>query len=346
MFFRIKNEIDRKLAEFIKNIDKTYSLSKISPLLAKCIKDFVLRDGKRIRPILFAIGYLGFIKKPASGFYLSALSMELLHDFLLVHDDIIDKSDTRRGKPSMHAMLNKSLAKHKNIKFNGQDLSIVAGDIIYAMAIEAFLAIKEKPERKEKALRKFIRAAVFTGSGEFIELLSGIKDLAQITKQDIYKIYDYKTSYYSFSTPLATGAFLAGADKSQINKLSGFGILLGRAFQIKDDILGMFADEKEIGKSTLTDLQEAKKTLLIWQAYKRSRKKDKALILKIFRKKNITRGDLNLIQRIIKDSGALRKCEEEINLLFLKAEKLILSCSMNSKYKHCLVEYCQKLLDL
>src|SRR4030042_1567895 len=102
----IKNRIEKNLKSYIGDLDKLYSLSRISPLLAKNIKEFVLREGKRVRPILFIIGYLAYAKKQAPFLYRSAVSIELLHDFMLIHDDIIDKSDTRRGKPSLHKKLN------------------------------------------------------------------------------------------------------------------------------------------------------------------------------------------------------------------------------------------------
>ena len=251
-----------KLHRLSGKLDELYSLSRISPLLFKTIKDYILRKGKRVRPTLFIIGYLGFKKNPAPGLYASALSLELLHDFLLAHDDIIDKSDVRRGKPSMHRVLSDYLRKYKNIKFGGEDLTIAAADIMYAMAIHTFLFIKENRQRKEKALRKLIEAAIDTGSGEFAELLYGIKDIKNLNKQDIYRIYDLKTAYYTFSCPLSAGAILAGAKKQQTDLLYNYGIYLGRAFQIKDDILGIFGNENKIGKSTLTDLREGKKTLL------------------------------------------------------------------------------------
>ncbi|MCK4912832.1 MAG: polyprenyl synthetase family protein, partial [Candidatus Omnitrophica bacterium] len=237
---RVKKKIDSQLSEFLQNANKSYSLEAISPILFKSIADFILRDGKRIRPTLFIIGYVGFSKRKALNLYQSALSVELLHDFFLIHDDIIDKSDTRRGKPSLHKVFDKFLAKRKNIKFNGQDLAIVAADIVYALATKAFLSIKEDSQRKEKALQRFIKAAVHTGCGEFIELLSGIKKIEEINKKDIYKIYDYKTSHYTFASPLSMGAILAGAKQSEINKLSEFSLYMGRAFQIRDDALSMF----------------------------------------------------------------------------------------------------------
>ncbi|MDP2044470.1 MAG: polyprenyl synthetase family protein, partial [Candidatus Omnitrophota bacterium] len=157
MFLKIKSKIEKELRAYANSLDKTYRLSSLSPLLLKSIKEFILRDGKRVRPVLFCIGYLGYAKKVTTpGLYRSALALELLHDFMLVHDDIIDKSSTRRGKPSMHALLNQHLKKYKNIKFSGADLTIVIGDVIYALALDAFCAVKENPVRKERALRKLI----------------------------------------------------------------------------------------------------------------------------------------------------------------------------------------------
>ena len=346
MYNRIKNKIDRELKKFATNINNLYSLSSISPLLSKCIKDFMLREGKRIRPILFVTGYLGFAKRPAPGLYTSALSIELLHDFMLIHDDIIDKSDKRRGKPSMHRMLDNYLFGYKDIKFNGIDLSLVVGDVMYAIAIKTFLSIKEDMCRKEKALNKFIEAAIYTGSGEFIELFSGVKNIDKITKQDIYKIYDYKTAHYTFSAPLSIGAVLAGAPENQIDKLCQSGIYLGRAFQIKDDILGLFASERKIGKSTLSDLQEAKRTILIWYAYNNSNKKAKLLIKRLLSKKKVNKLDLLRMREIIKQSGALKFAKKEISHLRKKAEDLINSSKIQENYKDSLLRYPEELLSL
>ncbi|MCX5703967.1 MAG: polyprenyl synthetase family protein [Candidatus Omnitrophica bacterium] len=343
---KIKNKIDSQLAGYILDIDKLYSLSKISPLLFKNIRNFIRRDGKRIRPILFVIGYLGFAKKAAYGLYRSAVALEIFHDFMLVHDDIIDKSDTRRGKPSMHAALNRYLKDYKNIKFDGQDLSIVAGDVMYAMAIHAFLSVKEDMRRKEAALKKLIEAAIYTGSGEFIELLYGAKNIEEIKKSDIYKIYDLKTANYTFASPLSIGAILAGARKNQVEKLFKYGIYLGRAFQIKDDILGMFGVKAKIGKSNLTDLQEAKKTILIWYAYRNSKRKHKLAIKRILAKRNIYKKDLLRIRKIVLAAGALDYAKKEVHALIRKALAINKGSQMHLKYRQSLDSYAGKLLSL
>ncbi len=347
MFAVIKNKIEKNLPLFLRHVDKVYSLSKISPLIFTSIRDFVLRDGKRIRPILFVTGYLGFSKRTDTpGLYTSALSIELLHDFMLVHDDIIDKSDMRRNKPSMHAMLNSYLGRFRKVKFNGQDLAIVIGDVMYATAIHAFLSIREDMERKESALKKFIEAAIFTGSGEFIELLCGTKAIERVTKDDVYKIYDYKTAYYTFSCPLAAGAILAGAGPKDIRDLSRYGILLGRAFQIKDDILGMFSEEDKTGKSSLADLKEAKKTLLIWYAYNHAAPKSRRRIKTILENDTAGRKDLLEMRHLISESGALAYAGKEIARFQKKARTLLLDSGMRVPYAQSLLEYSEKILDL
>lgn len=346
MIDRIKTKIEQELSVYFDRRPTTHSLHTISPLLFNNIAQFARRDGKRIRPILFVLGYLGFSGKPARGLYTSAVSIELLHDFMLIHDDIIDKSDTRRGKPSMHTMYNNFLRAKTGVKFYGEDLAIITGDVLYAMAIHSFLAIQEEPRRKEAALRKLIEAALFTGSGEFIELIKGLKDIAHMPKSDIYQIYDLKTANYTFSSPLIIGATLAGAHERETRILKDFGIKVGRAFQIKDDILGIFGDEKKIGKSILTDLQEAKKTLLVWYAWRASGKTQKRQIQNILKKANAKKSDLFIMRDIIQNSGSLKYAKDEIQRLLADAHRIYEKSKMNLPYKDLVIRYAQKILNV
>lgn len=346
MLNKIKNRLKKELPCLIGDLNRQYSLNKISPLLYQSIREFILRKGKRARPLLFIAGYLGFAKKAAKGLYRSALSLELLHDFMLVHDDIIDKSATRRGKPALHVLLNRYLKKYGRRKFSGEDLSIVLGDVLYAMSLRAFLDIQADPQDKERALKKFISAALYTGSGEFIELLYGLKDIDKIKKEEIYKIYDLKTAHYTFASPLAIGATLAGAAKRETDKLSRYGLYLGRAFQIKDDILGIFSSQRQTGKSDLADLKEAKKTILIWQAYHASGSQDKRIIKNTLAKQKAGKSDLLKIRRIIKKSGALDYAADEIKRFMQKACAILKTSGLSGPYKKILEKYAQEILKL
>lgn len=346
MLKEIKNKIETELAKYAWDLERAYSLDRLAPVLSWGIKDFILRPGKRLRPALFALAYLGFARKPGRHLYKAALSFELLHDFLLVHDDIVDKAATRRGRPSMHQMFAAHLQRCKKVKFNGPDLAILSGDVLLALAIEAFLSVNEERQRKERALSQFIRAAINTGIGEFRELFSGALDIAKISPADIYKIYDYKTAGYTFAAPLSCGATLAGAAPAESAKLYQYGIYLGRAFQLKDDLLGLFGEEDQTGKSGLTDLQEAKKTLPLWAAYHNSGRANQAAIRRVLALTQVKRADLLQIRRIIKISGALDYSKQELANLIEKARKTIESSRMRPKYKAELAAYSQELLTL
>lgn len=347
MFNGIRKRLDNELRSLLSRMDKEYRLSYISPLLTESIKEFLLRKGKRIRPLLFVFGYLGFSKKAAKGLYRSALCMELLHGFMLIHDDIIDKSLIRRGRPAMHALLNNYLKKTRlSLKFSGEDLAIVLGDVIYAMAINALLSIKEDLARKEKALRMFVEAAMYTGSGEFIELIYGMKELDEVKKEDIYKVYDYKTAYYSFASPLAMGAILAGATDAQADKLFRYGVCLGRAFQIKDDLISFLDTEKETGKPSLSDLQEGKKTLPLWHAFKHSSPSGRKDIEKILGKKKVLKSDLFKMRRILMDCGSVEYARKEIMKLIGLARSYNAHSGINLRQRLRLEAYCSEILKL
>jgi geranylgeranyl diphosphate synthase, type I len=346
MLKEIKKRLEKELVRYVSEIDEHFGLRNISPLLFSRIREFVLREGKRVRPTLFIIGYLGYCRRPAKGLYASALSLELLHDFMLVHDDIIDKSDLRRGKPSLHKLFETALKPHPEAKFNGQDLAIVAGDVMYAMALHTFLRIEEPAARKEAAFKKLIEAAMYTGSGEFIELMYGVRSLEQLSLEDIYRVYDYKTAYYTFAYPLTMGATLGGASPKEIGRLFKYGVYLGRAFQIKDDIIGLFSDEKEIGKSNLTDLQEAKNTALVWHAHAGGTARQRKQLKDILRKAHADRKDLELMQELIRATGSLEANKKEIALLIEKAQTIADRLTLSPRTKAFLRDYPREILSV
>ncbi len=340
----VRGQLERRLKDYFRTLQRHHRLKTTSPLLFSALREFALREGKRVRPTLFVVGYRGYCRRCARGLLTSALSLELLHDFMLVHDDIIDKSDLRRGKPALHRIFQQHLKRYRGIKFNGTDLAIIAGDVLFAMALHSFLAIREAPQRKEEALKLLFEAALRTGSGEFIELISGARDIAAVRRKDIEAVYDFKTAYYTFAYPLMMGAVLGGARRNELRRLGSFGIYLGRAFQIKDDIIGMFSEEEEIGKSILSDLQEAKKTLLLWTAYRKSPRPAQQHIRRILSKTRVTRADLMTIRGIVTSSGALQGAKAEIALLRSRAQKLLEKTSMRPACKSFLRDFSAQVL--
>ncbi|MCA9398764.1 MAG: polyprenyl synthetase family protein, partial [Candidatus Omnitrophica bacterium] len=296
----IRKKIDQSLAIFMDRIKEDYKLHLVSPVLYESIREFSLRKGKRIRPVLLILSYLGYCpknKRIPHSLYNASTCIELLHNFMLIHDDIIDRSNLRRGKPTLHKLLGKAIKSDDPEKL-GSDLAIIAGDIVYALAIDAFLSIKEDPLRKEKALKYFIQTAAFTAMGEFVDTIHGVKNVNKIKENDVYLNYTLKTARYTFDCPLVTGAILAGAPQNDIKRLSELGILIGQAFQIQDDVIGIFGSEKNIGKSILSDLAESKKTLLVCHAYETLKGKKRAQFLKHFNKSKKTYQDLVAVRKI------------------------------------------------
>ena len=215
----------------------------------------------------------------------------------------------------------------------GFDLSIIAGDIIYALAIDAFLSIQEVPRRKERALKYFIQTAAFTAMGEFIDILHGVSGINKITEKDVILNYTLKTARYTFECPLVVGAILAGADEEDIKKLSQLGILIGQAFQIQDDILGIFDSQKNIGKSILSDLVESKKTILVCHAYRILPMDKRKIFLKYFSKPKKTYSDLVAIRKIFINSGSLTYSIEQIKSRIDKAYEILRQLKMREGYR-------------
>ncbi len=345
MLRKFKKDINNELKTLMRQAKPFLVPGTKYDLIYKGIKDFVLRDGKRIRPSFFMLSYMGYGKKKLSSYrklVKCALSLELLHDFLLVHDDVIDNSDLRRGKPTLQRVFNKSLRTSPDAKI-GSDLSIVAGDVIFAMAVESFLSLDGPPSRAKKALAKLMKAAAETGIGEYIDTANNLKRIEQVSERDVSLTYILKTAKYTFETPLLMGATIAGAENAELKKLSKLGIALGRAFQIHDDLLDVFSSTEQIGKPVLSDLNESKKTLLVLRAFQTLRGRQKKAFNRILSKKKKTYGDLLRFRKLIKISGANRYCADKALSLLDESRSICEGLRMKTKFKDELLRLIRKM---
>ena len=338
-------KINRGIQDILDRAKKSYKLRQVSDHLFSLTREFVLRKGKRIRPLLFILSYKGYARKPTrdeKGLFVSAASIELLHDYMLIHDDVIDRSLLRRGKPTLHKMFDRKLT-FKNTAPIGEELAIVAGDILFALAIESFTSVRENLVRKEQALKKLAETAAFTGAGEFIDVVSGYQSIDELTEKKILLNYTLKTARYTFECPLLMGALLAGAPVQEQNKLSRLGLVSGQAFQIYDDMLDLFGTEKLIGKPVLTDLNESKKTLLIFRAYRRLCASGRLQLRRILEKKNKTMTDLEKLRSLILESGSYHSCLALMTRLQREALALGSELKMKTAHKDMLCAVIKKL---
>jgi geranylgeranyl diphosphate synthase type I len=346
MITKLKKDIDLALRNCLKDSGMDKALKGSSPLLYKGIQDFLKRGGKRVRPLLFILSYLGYNNKNAVSpkkLIRSSLAFELLHDFLLIHDDVIDNSAMRRGKPTMHRFFNKAENVHPESDL-GPNLSIVAGDIIFAMSIDALMSFDGCRRRKERALAVFTETTADTGIGEFIDVHNNLKKIEHVTEKEILLTYTMKTAQYTFGSPLVIGAILGGANKQEINKLSRLGTLMGHAFQLQDDLLDLFGSSKKTGKPVLSDLDEGKKTLPLWKAYRTLKEKDKKRLKTLLEKKKKTRKDLKAMRDLIETSGAREYCEKAVSSLLRKAARILPSLKMKKEFREYLRGFLQSVI--
>ncbi len=286
------------------------------------LSDYVRRPGKRVRPYLCALGHelAGAGRSGAVDRFAAAL--ELLHAFLLVHDDIIDRASTRRGAQALHVMLRPESSRvlpEAERQRIGADLAVVAGDWLYTAAMEAMLESGLAPSPTLAALREVLAICRDTAEGQFDDVAHGAEPIAGVTPAEMLEVCRRKTARYTFEAPLVAGALLAGAPPEQIDALRRFSDAAGIAFQLEDDLLGLFASEEETGKPALADLREAKKTWTLLTAYQSASELERAWLEELFVRKDASGRDLVRVRGIVRRTGAAEETARLIRDLCDKA---------------------------
>ncbi len=334
---KYKSKVDaRLLAFFDDKISKAEKIDDSSKQMIQLLKDYTMRGGKRIRAALVYYGCLCFAeedKKTAEQLIDASMCVELIQSYLLIHDDIIDNDDLRRGGPSLHASYREFC--RNNFKTNpehfGVSMAICAGDLCFAFANEIITKTKFDPSNKIKALQSMNHTVHQVIYGQVLDVLSSIKD--EFAAKDIMKMQELKTATYTIEGPLHIGALLVGANEEELELLSDYAIPLGIAFQIQDDILGIFGDEKKLGKPVGSDIKEGKKTLLMLKALESANEDDKSFIKSRLGKPVITADDVKRFQRIIKETGALEYCQKTTQDMLNTSKKVIEQSHLRSKGK-------------
>jgi geranylgeranyl diphosphate synthase type I len=226
---------------------------------------FLAAGGKRIRPVLCACGWhaAGGGPEPA-GLVSAGAALEMFHAFALIHDDIMDRSDSRRGKPTVHrCMAAEFTLTHSPADADqlGVGAAILIGDLALTWSDELLHGIGMAPDRLIAALSLIDEMRTEVMYGQYLDLTCGAAPEARTDEP--LTVIRYKTAKYTIERPLQLGAALAGADRRLLDGLSAFAIPLGEAFQLRDDLLGIFGDPDETGKSRLDDLREGKRTVLV-----------------------------------------------------------------------------------
>lgn len=289
-------EVEKNLEYFFKIWRKEAEKvsSHLLPLVDITIE--ACKGGKRIRGVLVKLGYELANKKPNPDILKVAAAFEIFQTAILAHDDVIDESPLRRGKPTIYKALG---GDHYGIS-----QAICLGDVGFFQAMEIISQTNFPEKNKIKALESFSRTMMETALGEILDVeVPHLK--TERMEQDVLTIARFKTARYTISGPLLLGAILGGGDEKLLKKLKEFGDNLGIAFQIQDDILGVFGKESEIGKSVSSDIEEGKNTLLITEALKKGNPSQKQTLKKLYGHGKISTKEMEELRKIFKDTGAL-----------------------------------------
>ena len=253
-----------------------------------------------------------------------AASLEMFHAAALVHDDLLDQSDTRRGAPAIHKRF-ETLHKEKSWagapeRF-GVAGSVLVGDLMLGWSSEIFgNALLHSPNREiESACRdEFSLMRVEVMAGQYLDVLEENAAATRPVSEGVgraEKVILYKTAKYSIEAPLRIGAAFAGADPAKLSQFTQFGIPLGIAFQLRDDILGVFGDPSVTGKPAGDDLREGKRTVLVALTLEALTERSPSMaesFEELLTSRELDTHQIAFMQKLIKDSGALEKTERMI----------------------------------
>ncbi len=274
-------------------------------------------SGKKIRAGLVVLGHDVCLRgsAPASsledGIHRAAGCVEILHNAFLIHDDIVDHSDVRRSMATVHRKYaddhRAEFSRAEDALAYGRAVALNFGDKGQALAQELLLSSGFRGDALLRAIGLLSRVTAETVAGQLLDVCE--VPLARLEEERVLQIHEYKTAHYTVMLPLQMGAILAGGDAPVLDALADYAIPVGIAFQIQDDILGLYGNEQILGKPVDSDIREGKKTLLMVHAYRESDRATRAFLEKVHGNPEITRADLERVREIVKHSGALSRSE-------------------------------------
>ncbi|WP_375384661.1 polyprenyl synthetase family protein [uncultured Microbacterium sp.] len=300
-----------------------------------------LRGGKRLRARFCLTGWRAVEEAPgvrsdaapASAVISAAAALEVFHAAALVHDDIIDNSDTRRGRPAAHRALERlhhDAGWVGDAAAFGRSGAILLGDLLVAWSDDLFEegmdAASAAVSAATVARTEYGRMRREVTVGQFLDVAEEAAFRSEPDERHAdraLRVASLKSARYSVQQPLLIGAALAGADAAQLDALAAFGHPLGMAFQLRDDVLGVFGDEAVTGKPSGDDLREGKRTVLVAFARERLAPSARRVVDELIGDPELDEVQIAALQRTIQESGALERVEALISDYSRQAERAL-----------------------
>ncbi|MFN3194581.1 MAG: polyprenyl synthetase family protein [Chlorobiota bacterium] len=312
--------------EIIENVNKAlYDFEKyISTAKLKSAYNYLISNGgKRFRPLMTNLSTALFTDNHLMGINQS-VALELLHNFTLVHDDIMDKSPLRRGKETIYQKWDDTTA-------------ILLGDLILGLSCKK-LKSNLSPEQGMKAMEIFNHGLVEVCDGQAYDL--EFEERTDITLDEYRSMIDKKTGSL-IRTSLVIGGIVGNADENQLEKLSELGTELGQAFQLQDDLLDLIGSN-QFGKKIGQDIIEGKKTYLIIKANTEAKEEcDKELLKKFYDNNGLEENEVDKMRNLLSKLGIIEEVKELINFHFSNAFLIIKELSTNT-YSDVMIEILEK----
>jgi geranylgeranyl diphosphate synthase type I len=307
----LRERVDKALAAFLAG--QGSRLDSISPSLSPvqdAIGDFLLTGGKRMRPAFCYWGFRGAGGADSEAAVAAAACLELLQACALIHDDVMDGSDTRRGRPAMHRRFG---ALHAQESWQGDPAAfgvaaaVLLGDLCLIWADEMLNTSGLPADALRRAQPVYDEMRVELMAGQYLDVLE--QAAGRGTVESALRVARYKSAKYTIERPLHVGALLAGAGQEVLDGYSGYGLPLGEAFQLRDDVLGVFGDPSETGKPAGDDLREGKRTALVAMALQAASDAQADVVRRRLGDPDLDEAGVIELRAVIVDTGALDRVE-------------------------------------
>lgn len=309
-----KKQIDEDILNFTKNTERS-TLQRFgtnSRIATDAYLEILNRGGKRIRGALVLMAYEMLGGQDQKMITQAARAVEMIHAYILIIDDISDRSATRRGGPSAHSLMQSYHNKHHLSGDGGHFGEAIAttAALVGNHAAQMLLAnLNVEPTTLLKAISVLNYGMITTAHGQFNDIFNEVS--SEVSEQDVLNVLEWKTAHYSFLNPLTFGMVLAGADCGPTDAIAPYCLNVGLAFQITDDILGTFGEEFESGKSPLDDIREGKRTLISLYALEHAKTADKNFLIQMLGNTKLNRTEFKRCQDIFVSSGALAYAKDQ-----------------------------------
>lgn len=273
----------------------------------------LLGGGKRLRPAFGYWGWRGAGMPDDDRMVGAAAALELFQACAIIHDDVMDRSDTRRGRPAAHRRfewLHRTAGWRGDNEVFGTGAAILLGDLCLAWTDEMFFGCGLEQERLLRARPLFDEMRTELMGGQYLDLLEQAMGGGSVPRAQ--RVIHYKSARYSVLRPLRLGAALAGADRPVHAAYDAYGLPLGEAFQLRDDVLGVFGDPAETGKPAGDDLREGKRTVLVALAAQLGGSSGAGVVERHLGDPALDAGGIGRLREVIVESGALARVERMI----------------------------------